>query len=93
MDTVDTSIDFCSLFCNFRYRATKKPTSFAAFLPLTFLFGYQVDLAYGTKLNRVKIEAENILLYERDLIDMPTGLPTLESIDRARKASDNSKDK
>jgi len=75
------------------YRATKKPTSFAAFLPLTFLFGYQVDLAYGTKLNRVKIEAENILLYERDLIEMPTGLPTLESIDKARKASDNSKDK
>ena len=73
----------------FRYRSTRKPTAFAAFLPLTFLFGYQADLAYGTKLNRVKVEAENILLYENDLIEMPGGLPTLESIDAARKQPTN----
>lgn len=54
-------------------------------LPLTFLVGYQADLAYGTKLNRIKSEAENILMFERDLIEIPTGLPSLSSLDVARQ--------
>ena len=78
------SSSYMQLFL-FSYRTTRKPSSMAAFLPLTFLFGYQADLAYGTKLNRVKVEAENILLYEADLIEMPAGLPSLESIDAANK--------
>jgi len=75
------------------YRKTRKASSLVAFVPLSFLVGYQADLAYGTKLNRVKIEAENILMYERDLIEMPAGLPTLESLDAAsaRKGEDASK--
>jgi hypothetical protein len=44
----------------------------------------QADLAYGSKMQRIKNEAENILQYERDLIAMPGGLPTFASIDAAR---------
>ena len=46
--------------------------------------GYQADLAYGSKVNRIRAEAENILQYERDLTDMPGGLPSLSSIDAGR---------
>ena len=46
-------------------------------LPLTFIVGYQADMAYGNKINRIKSEAENILMYERDLIESPLGLPTI----------------
>jgi hypothetical protein len=35
-------------------------------------------------MNRIKGEAENILRYERDLIEMPGGLPSLATIDAAR---------
>lgn len=63
---------------------TKKPGAVAPLLPLTFLVGYQADLAYGNKLNRIKGEAENIMRYERDLIEMPAGLPSLATIDAAR---------
>ena len=44
----------------------------------------QADLAYGTKMNRIKAEAENIVMYERDLVEMPAGLPSLSSIDAGR---------
>ena len=36
------------------------------------------------KVNRIRAEAENILQYERDLTDMPGGLPTLATIDAGR---------
>jgi len=71
---------------------TKKPVAIAPLLPLTFLVGYQADLAYGSKMNRIKAEAENIMQYERDLIEIPSGLPTLSSIDAGRiRAQDEKK--
>ena len=64
----------------------------APLLPLTFITGYQGDLAYGTKMNRIKAEAESILMFERDLIEMPTGLPTISSLDVGRiKQEENQK--
>ena len=59
------------------YKITRKPVALAPLLPLTFLVAYQADLAYGTKVNRIKTEAENILMFERDLIESPLGLPTI----------------
>merc|ERR1712096_318898 len=59
-------------------------SAIAPLLPLTFLVGYQADLAYGSKLNRIMAESENIMQYERDLIEIPSGLPTLSSIDAGR---------
>merc|ERR1719283_135777 len=74
------------------FARTKKPTAIAPLLPLTFLVGYQADLAYGSKVNRIKAEAENIMQYERDLIEIPSGLPTLASIDAGRiRAQDEKK--
>jgi len=71
---------------------TKKPAAIAPLLPLTFIVGYQADLAYGSKVNRIKAEAENIMQYERDLIEIPSGLPSLSSIDAARiRAQDEKK--
>ncbi len=45
---------------------------------------FQADLAYGNKMNRIKGEAENIMRYERDLVEIPAGVPTLASVDAAR---------
>lgn len=66
------------------YRLTKKPTVLAPLLPLTYVVGYQYDLAYGTKMNRIKSEAENILMFERDIIESPLGLPTISLLDVGR---------
>ena len=60
----------------------------APLLPLTFIVGYQGDLAYGTKMNRIRNEAEDILMFEKDLIDMPSGLPTFSSIEVGRMQQD-----
>jgi hypothetical protein len=49
-----------------------------------FLCIFQADLAYGNKMNRIKGEAENIMRYERDLVEIPAGVPTLASVDAAR---------
>ena len=53
-------------------------------IPMTFVLGYIGDLAYGSKLHRIHAEAEMIMEYEKALLDMPTGLPTVASIDAAR---------
>jgi len=66
------------------FSRTSRPSTLAPLLPLTFIVGYQADLAYGTKLNRIKAESENILMYERDLVESPMGLPSLASIDAGR---------
>ena len=42
--------------------------------------------AYGNKLHRIRGEAENIMQFEGDMLDMPLALPTLSSIDLAREA-------
>ena len=75
-----------------RYRIKRNPAALAPVLPLTFAVGYQADLAYGTKMNRIKAEAESILMFERDLIEMPSGLPTVSSLDVGRmQQEENSK--
>jgi hypothetical protein len=51
---------------------------------IAFLCIFQADLAYGNKMNRIKGEAENIMRYERDLVEIPAGVPTLASVDAAR---------
>lgn len=63
---------------------TKKPAAMAPLLPLTFIVAYQGDLAYGTKINRIKTESENILMFEQDLVESPLGLPTISGLDVGR---------
>ena len=90
------------------FRRSAKPCVLVPFLPLTFVLGYQVDLAYGSKLNRIRGEkqaklsisfaafeltvliysgeAENIIKFESELLELPMYLPTLSSIDQGRQA-------
>lgn len=56
----------------------------APLLPLTFIVAYQGDLAYGTKMQRIKVESENILMFEQDLVESPLGLPTISTLDVGR---------
>uniref|UniRef100_UPI00398E37AC plasminogen receptor (KT) n=1 Tax=Pristiophorus japonicus TaxID=55135 RepID=UPI00398E37AC len=64
----------------------KAPGFLAPIVPLSFIFAYQYDLAYGTLMTRMKDEAENIIDTEQPLLEMPKGVPTFESIEKARKA-------
>ncbi|KAM4710251.1 plasminogen receptor (KT) [Discoglossus pictus] len=64
----------------------KKPALFIPVVPLGFVFAYQFDMGYGTLLQRMKGEAENILETESSLLEVPNGLPTFESIEKARRA-------
>ncbi|XP_037069024.1 plasminogen receptor (KT)-like isoform X2 [Pollicipes pollicipes] len=66
-------------------RRTKNRTALFPFFPLAFIVGYQADLAYGTKLTRIRAEAESILQSEPELVEPPSGVPTASLIDAARQ--------
>ncbi|KAK4300149.1 hypothetical protein Pmani_017552 [Petrolisthes manimaculis] len=73
------------------FRRSKKPGTLVPLLPLSFILAYQADMAYGSKLNRIKLEAENILVFERDLVSLPMGVPTPATIDEARERQEETK--
>ncbi|KAK3594567.1 hypothetical protein CHS0354_006256, partial [Potamilus streckersoni] len=62
----------------------KNPGMIAPLIPLTFILGYQFDLAYGSKIKRLKAEADRIIDIEPELLDMPHGLPSFSDIERER---------
>lgn len=66
------------------YRRTRNQRVLIPILPLTFVVAYQADFAYGSKIARIKAEAENIMQFEFGLLDIPGGLPSPSSIDEAR---------
>lgn len=51
---------------------------------MSFVLLYVGDLAYGSKLHRIKAEAEMIMEHEHELLQLPAGLPSVASIDAAR---------
>ncbi|XP_011374948.1 plasminogen receptor (KT) isoform X1 [Pteropus medius] len=63
----------------------KKPAFLFPLVPLGFVFTYQYDLGYGTLLQRMKGEAENILETEKSTLQLPKGMITFESLEQARK--------
>ncbi|KAL4236951.1 hypothetical protein ACF0H5_005337 [Mactra antiquata] len=63
----------------------KNPTPLAPLIPFSFIVGYQYDLAYGDKMQRCREEAERVMSEESSYIQLPKGLPTIGSIDAARK--------
>ena len=67
------------------YRRTRKPGFLMPIIPLTFVLAYQADLAYGTKLQRIRAEAEHIMQHESETLFLPCGIPTVSSIDLARQ--------
>ncbi|KAM9516760.1 plasminogen receptor (KT) [Salvelinus alpinus] len=64
----------------------KKPVLFAPVVPLSFVLAYQMDMAYGTLIYRMRGEAESIMISEHDRLDLPHGVPNFESIEKARRA-------
>ncbi|XP_018425764.1 PREDICTED: plasminogen receptor (KT) [Nanorana parkeri] len=64
----------------------KKPALFIPVVPLGFVFAYQYDMGYGTLIRRMKGSAEDIIENENHLLELPQGLPSFESIEKARKA-------
>ncbi|XP_044762991.1 plasminogen receptor (KT) [Coccinella septempunctata] len=66
----------------FRYK--RKVSVFAPLIPLSFLMAYQTDLAYGTKLHRIIVEAERILQFEPEIVQLPLKVPTAASLDLRR---------
>ncbi|XP_062513719.1 plasminogen receptor (KT)-like [Corticium candelabrum] len=60
----------------------RNPTILIPFLPLTFVVGYQADFAYGSKIGRIRAMAEETMEKEMGLLALPTGLPTIDNIDK-----------
>ncbi|KAI5096284.1 plasminogen receptor (KT), partial [Silurus meridionalis] len=64
----------------------RKPGLFAPMVPLSFILAYQVDMAYGSFIHRMREEAESIMVAEADRLNLPHGTPTFESIEKVRRA-------
>ncbi|XP_043836477.1 plasminogen receptor (KT) [Dromiciops gliroides] len=64
----------------------KKPGLFLPVIPLSFVLAYQYDMGYGTLLQRMKGEAENILDEENSKLQLPRGMITFETVEKSRKA-------
>ncbi|XP_065099641.1 plasminogen receptor (KT) [Paramisgurnus dabryanus] len=64
----------------------RRPALFAPVIPLGFIMAYQVDMAYGSLIHRMREEAEHIMGSESDRLEMPHGMPTFESIEKSRRA-------
>ncbi|XP_034048039.1 plasminogen receptor (KT) [Thalassophryne amazonica] len=64
----------------------RKPVMMSPLVPLSFIFAYQLDSAYGTLIYRMREEAESIMASEHDRLDLPNGTPTFESIEKVRRA-------
>ncbi|XP_038196356.1 plasminogen receptor (KT) [Arvicola amphibius] len=63
----------------------KKPALLIPIVPLSFIFTYQYDMGYGTLLQRMKREAEDILDTEKAKLELPKGMITFESLEKIRK--------
>ncbi|XP_061485354.1 plasminogen receptor (KT) [Rhineura floridana] len=64
----------------------KKPQLFLPIVPSSFILAYQYDMGYGSLLQRMKGEAENILDTEHTLVEMPKGPLTFDDLEKARRA-------
>uniref|UniRef100_A0A8D0FPF1 Plasminogen receptor with a C-terminal lysine n=1 Tax=Strix occidentalis caurina TaxID=311401 RepID=A0A8D0FPF1_STROC len=64
----------------------KNPGVLLPIVPLSFIFAYQYDMGYGTLLQRIKGEAENILDTHSMLLELPKGPLTYEDLEKIRKS-------
>lgn len=70
-----------------RYVKTKHPAVWFPLLPLSFVVGYQADMAWGNKMDRVIAEADRIVAKEQHLLEMPGPALSVSLIDQERKKS------
>ncbi|XP_066502131.1 plasminogen receptor (KT) isoform X2 [Hoplias malabaricus] len=64
----------------------RKPGLFVPVVPLSMILAYQLDMAYGTLIHRMRDEAESIMVSEADRLSLPHGTPTFEGIEKVRRA-------
>ncbi|KAK6180035.1 hypothetical protein SNE40_012256 [Patella caerulea] len=76
------TVAFVGLLAGFR--KNKSPGMIVPLVPLTFILAYQYDMSYGSKMHRIRAEADRILDMEANLIDLPHGLPAFSAIEAAR---------
>lgn len=57
-----------------------KHMAIVPFLPLSFVLAYQFDGAYGGKMNRVRVDAEELLRTQPHLFALPGGFPTFQEL-------------
>ncbi|TRZ14300.1 hypothetical protein HGM15179_012807 [Zosterops borbonicus] len=67
----------------------KNPAVLLPILPLSFVFSYQYDMGYGTLLQRIRGEAENILDTQSTLLELPKGPLTYEDLEKIRISQSN----
>ncbi|KAJ7986875.1 hypothetical protein DPEC_G00332940 [Dallia pectoralis] len=65
---------------------TRKPSVFVPIVPLGFILAYQMDMAYGTLVYRMRGEAESIMDSEHNRLDLPRGAISFETIEKERRA-------
>ncbi|KFQ24537.1 Plasminogen receptor (KT), partial [Merops nubicus] len=64
----------------------KNPSILLPIVPLSFILAYQYDMGYGTLLQRMKGEAENILDTQSTLLELPKGSLTYEDLEKIRRS-------
>ena len=73
------------------WKKTHNSKILAPIIPFTFILAYEIDKGYGNKLDRIRQEAEMIMQFEPEMLELPCGLPTPWSIDEARLEADEKK--
>lgn len=73
-----------AIACTLYFQRVRRFTVLTPILPLIFVTAYYADLAYGSKLHRIRAEADMIMQREQEHLQWPGGLPTVASIDEAR---------
>eukprot|EP00697_Spironema_sp_BW2_P008622 gnl/Spiro4/23266_TR11497_c0_g1_i1.p1 gnl/Spiro4/23266_TR11497_c0_g1~~gnl/Spiro4/23266_TR11497_c0_g1_i1.p1 ORF type:complete len:137 (-),score=24.51 gnl/Spiro4/23266_TR11497_c0_g1_i1:70-480(-) len=62
---------------------TGNKSFYAPLLPLGFILAYQYDGAYGSKVSRIRADAENLLTNSPELFELPHGFPSVSSVDQS----------
>lgn len=84
MRMLNYTILLYNTICPLRFLRVKRPAVLTPLIPMSFVLLYVGDLGYGTKLHRINLEAEMIMEHEKELLEIPCGLPTVSTIDSAR---------
>lgn len=71
-----------------KFARVRRPAVLSPLIPMSFVLFYFGDLSYGSKVHRIHAEAEMIMEHEKELLALPLGLPSVQSIDAARIEQD-----
>ncbi|XP_065904136.1 plasminogen receptor (KT)-like [Dysidea avara] len=69
------------------FARSRRPGIILPIVPLSFIMAYQLDLAFGNKMERIVAEADEILKNEPGLLKLPGGTLTFDNVEAARKKS------